>query len=238
VTAHGRPLRAVGEGLVILLSILLAFGIDAWWDERGVRLEVQRELQNVAGELGANRERITQSLAFLDRISEGTTDLLGRLDARPDESVIMVPDTVAWLGQSVPVSPDLSFGALDALVSSGRLAFVADPVARAGLSQLRGRIGDAEEGQLRLVQLYDAYYMPLLAPSIDLSAVYAVGDFFWSSDRSSARALPSRSAVAFPNSQEVRNYLRLRGLFFNSDVVEWGSVLEIIDAILDRLGSA
>ena len=40
-------LRIFVEGLVIVVSILLAFGIDAWWDERGENRQEQALLQGL-----------------------------------------------------------------------------------------------------------------------------------------------------------------------------------------------
>ncbi len=43
--------RVFVEGAVIVVSILLAFGIEAAWNERNQTIELRLELQNVAEEL-------------------------------------------------------------------------------------------------------------------------------------------------------------------------------------------
>ena len=48
-------LRVFVEGAVIVGSILLAFGIDAWWDEQQEREEEQRLLLDLIQEFEANR---------------------------------------------------------------------------------------------------------------------------------------------------------------------------------------
>lgn len=43
--------RVLGEGLIIIVSILLAFWIQAWWDARQDRSEEIAVLQSLLGEL-------------------------------------------------------------------------------------------------------------------------------------------------------------------------------------------
>ena len=51
-------LRVFVEGVVIVLSILLAFGIDAWWDELGDRRSEREALVRLQGEFERNRTLI------------------------------------------------------------------------------------------------------------------------------------------------------------------------------------
>ena len=57
-------------------SILLAFGIDAWWDERQEREEVRQDLANITRELVDNRERIMFQLDLMDRMASGGEAML------------------------------------------------------------------------------------------------------------------------------------------------------------------
>ena len=53
----GRPsTRLLVEGFVIVVSILLAFGIDAAWQERGERRSERLALQALHAEAVANRQ--------------------------------------------------------------------------------------------------------------------------------------------------------------------------------------
>jgi hypothetical protein len=54
-------LRVVVEGVVIVGSILLAFGIDAWWDERTVRNDVAEALAAVRMESDGNHRPILEA---------------------------------------------------------------------------------------------------------------------------------------------------------------------------------
>ena len=63
--------RVFAEGLVIVVSILLAFGIDAWWDTRVRRADEQQVLSQLAEGLRLDREEFQQRLE-LQRGVEGS----------------------------------------------------------------------------------------------------------------------------------------------------------------------
>ena len=51
-------LRVIAEGVVIVGSILLAFGIDAWWEVRVQHEEETQLLADLAEEFASNRSRL------------------------------------------------------------------------------------------------------------------------------------------------------------------------------------
>ncbi len=51
-------LRVFVEGVVIVVSILLAFGLQAWWDGRQEREEQEAYLTAVSGELRTVKARM------------------------------------------------------------------------------------------------------------------------------------------------------------------------------------
>jgi uncharacterized membrane protein YqjE len=56
---HSLPLkRILVEGLVIVASILLAFGIDAAWDVRQERRTEDQLLRTLLAEIDVNREEL------------------------------------------------------------------------------------------------------------------------------------------------------------------------------------
>jgi hypothetical protein len=64
----GQPIewnRLLLEGVVIVASILLAFAIDAWWDERQDRQAESNQLLSIAAEIESNAERIREKLDVL-----------------------------------------------------------------------------------------------------------------------------------------------------------------------------
>ena len=55
--------RLLGEGGAIVASILLAFAIDAWWDEREIRIEEQQVLHSLHDEFLLIRKVVTGHLS-------------------------------------------------------------------------------------------------------------------------------------------------------------------------------
>jgi len=51
------------EGVVIVGSIRLAFGIQAWWDERGASAASRQLLQDLLAEFGQVEEELERAAA-------------------------------------------------------------------------------------------------------------------------------------------------------------------------------
>jgi hypothetical protein len=82
VTKHGRiewP-GIFAEGTAIVVSILLAFAIDAWWDDRKQADEQRAQLQSLLGEFEQARGLLARQIGSLQRALDGTArvlDLMG-----------------------------------------------------------------------------------------------------------------------------------------------------------------
>ena len=55
------------EAAAIVVSILLAFAIDAWWNEQQERAEEREVLESLYVEFEANREEAAAVISFHDR---------------------------------------------------------------------------------------------------------------------------------------------------------------------------
>lgn len=144
--------RVMLEGVVIVFSILLAFGIDAWWDRRqAVELEstmvdaVVAELERNAEELDRMIERLDADLDRIDRF----------LRTSESQALALSADSVSeWVGA---LNGRASFNA--DLEATGML--LRSPVldSKDGL-ELRGRLGswrnEVEEAELLGTQLDEA----------------------------------------------------------------------------------
>ena len=77
------------EGTVIVVSILLAFAIDASWEERNARDNELEQLIRVTQELEANTGRLQQKLDVILTSIEGTEEYLSWMGPEP---VFVPPD--------------------------------------------------------------------------------------------------------------------------------------------------
>ncbi len=75
--------RITAEGVVIVVSILLAFSIDAWWEERLARSAEIEQLVRVSEEIEANSERIQRKLETISVAIEATAEFISWMGPQP-----------------------------------------------------------------------------------------------------------------------------------------------------------
>jgi len=137
-------LRIFVEGAVIVGSILLAFGVDAWWSEVQDREAEQQALAGLASDFTANAERIRTTI----RVHEAAEALVRDLGKMSEVQLSAVPPDSVRLyvtAQAVPMSFDPQDGTLDAIIASGRLELITDTRLREALVEWKSLVEDAEE---------------------------------------------------------------------------------------------
>jgi hypothetical protein len=140
-------IRIAAEGAAIVLSILLAFAIDAWW---GTRVDREVELQALA----AVRTDLLESVSELDRARRVHEARLAAL-----ETLLLVPqagdlarDSVGALlsTSTIPTTADPQVAALSTLMSSGQMSVVSDAGLRTELAGWLAALEDHESTQVLL----------------------------------------------------------------------------------------
>jgi hypothetical protein len=112
------------EGVVIVFSILLAFGIDAWWDSRANREETREGLEAIRVELLENLDRLDEHAQFCTQVEEATEALLSLMGPSPEEvSTDSVLDLVDG-ALNPAIGNRLSTTALDAMIAEGQFASI------------------------------------------------------------------------------------------------------------------
>lgn len=82
----GQPIqwkRLLVEGVVIVASILLAFTIDAWWDDRQEKKTEERQLLSIVAELESNADHIQEKLDTLAVAQSAARELLSWMGPEP-----------------------------------------------------------------------------------------------------------------------------------------------------------
>ena len=150
-------LRIVAEGAAIVVSILLAFSIDAWWDAR-------QDLNAERVHLTALRTQFVEVARIIDsevgQLEVAASAAKWLLELTPEEAAAESPDSLAdafvaifRLGRA-----NLPSGALEALMASGDLSLVDDadlaarlaawPAAAAEVYENAGWLVDQREDRL------------------------------------------------------------------------------------------
>ena len=120
--SQGQPLV---EGLVIVVSILLAFAIEAWWAEQQDRQVEQKELSRLHLEFTANLNGIGRNMELQKTVRDATMELYQRIQGAQGKDTIGLPNGTLRVSLFTPTY-DVATPVLDALVLSGLLNVVQD----------------------------------------------------------------------------------------------------------------
>lgn len=122
--------RLLAEGAVIVVSILLAFAVDAWWDSRQERAREESYL----GQLAEDLESTLMNNATFGGRAESIDWAAARLVQSYYEATPPHPDSVAhWLSLQGYWVVQPRLGTLEALVSTGDLRLIRSDSLRAAI---------------------------------------------------------------------------------------------------------
>jgi hypothetical protein len=139
--------RIIGEGVAIIVSILIAFGIDAWWDARQDREREVTLLASLRSEFAYNLDELDRLASWHARTSEYANRLLhlSRADSLDPNPLAM--DSLILLALVQPGSYNPRQGAVTALVASGDLRLIRDAGLREGIGAWSGTLEDLREDE-------------------------------------------------------------------------------------------
>jgi hypothetical protein len=133
--------RVLIEGVVIVGSILLAFGIDAWWETQQEEGTARDYVVRIEADLRETRANIDQSVAQYANVlahSRAILPILNGAEALPQ-------DTLGFLASALQASritePIVARSAYDDLISTGNLRIIRDDALRYELSRFYANVG-------------------------------------------------------------------------------------------------
>lgn len=161
------------EGGVIVVSILLAFALEAGWAERGERMEETEILQNLQVEFLAAGVQLDRYMVFHE-VTLGSLDtILAAL--REAQAAGRRQAEVATIHLSrILINPtfDPRMGTLDGLVHSGKGAVLESDELQSSLASWPGLLAEAKEEEARIDRLIMDQMGPALRSRIDISAAH------------------------------------------------------------------
>ncbi|MEN8374765.1 MAG: hypothetical protein ABFS34_04895 [Gemmatimonadota bacterium] len=162
--------RILIEGAVVVLSILLAFGIDAAWDDRQLAAKEAEYLTALRVEMALASEELAEDHGRRDAWIADADSILGQIPVRiaPDSAVnVWMQDVSMFMSRFFPPS-----SVLGDLVSSGNLSTLSS-------QELRFALLTYERGRERVNFLED------WAREVDEDGLrpYLTRNFRWTSER-------------------------------------------------------
>ncbi len=225
------------EAAAIVASILLAFAIDAWWEERGLRIEEQQVLQGLREEFLSVRNilsaHLSEHLTYLQKLEDF---LVAAEDGNVEEAGPIVDAVVLVLLS--PTTSDLGSGTLAALLSSGRIEILTDRILRAKLASWEGVIAEVWDDQaLNAKSVFEIHIPYFLAENIPFGAAMHQ----WYDEWTPPRKSPSDDPVMI---SRLMSDLTLRGMiefqygYKRHTTVEFEIAIDAVDAILAEIDSS
>ena len=126
---------------MIVASILLAFGIEAWWSEQQEAARRDELMEDLQAELATNTANLESALDLQRLRAERLEALLNELS---EAAVGLSADSVRALQESALLNPswDESWGILNLLIQSGDLTLLENRELRARLAGLESQAND------------------------------------------------------------------------------------------------
>jgi hypothetical protein len=160
--------RLVAEGVVILCSILAAFAIDAWWEERLEREDEQRYLGSLHQEFLQSLELVVQGDAVRVRALASSKALIDQVQGAAratDESLLY---DFSLLSRPLDIIPRRAV--LDDLLSSGGTLLIRSDEIRSALARYNAALKYSDQASRDAWAVWEGRIQPFLegrVPRVD-----------------------------------------------------------------------
>ena len=164
--------RVIAEGLVIVASVVLGLGIDAWWDDRTATREAHQALQGVLAEFEEARAEIARGELQHGVFHESTNALRERLLVVDAGGTVSVPDTLLIGLTLITWATDPPTALLQSFVSEGHLVQLGNNELRQLILRWGPRLDDLQGDELRVRDFMEQEVTPYVSSVADLAIAW------------------------------------------------------------------
>ena len=165
--------RILAEGTIIVVSILLAFWIDAWWEGRQAKAAEEVVLQTLLDDLLAKRQLLDERNRFVGAIRESAESLLrissGTLESPGEESIDELISDVWWVSNEA----QWTSAPLESLAASGDLSLISNPELVQSLEALRVAIERVKFHSRNDQEFHTMIMTPFMIEHADMAQITA-----------------------------------------------------------------
>jgi hypothetical protein len=141
--------RILAEGMAIIVSILFAFGIDAWWTARQLHLDEQDVLRQLDTEFQTNAVLLAERRLNHAEILAAIKLVLSVTGPEPDPTVAESPELRVAIDRITRWwTYDPQMGVLSGLTQSGRLSIISSDPLRNALASWPSMVRDLAEDEI------------------------------------------------------------------------------------------
>lgn len=132
--------RVLAEGTAIVVSILLAFGIEAWWQDKQDRNDMRLVLSPLIEELTSLKQSDEQNQIYFSAIRESARELLHAAENEVDS--LSIDEIDALLADLLWIinSTENLYPELNSLIVNGNISLISNPVLRQQLGSLKSEL--------------------------------------------------------------------------------------------------
>lgn len=235
--------RISAEAMLIVASILFAFAIDAWWQDRQEKASDNTHLATVATELRAHEVLLAEAISAHQRTFEVGDALLESFSTGANaESVSRAPQAFADLMSFLMINAP--FGALETAMSAGAIARMNNTELSSALANWPVAIDDLLEEQITGRDLMFSFVLKMSEIS-PMSEVYRIKLFTPTIrgtndivDSGLVQLAPSEfqfDSDAVFSSHELESQLLLLMILAQSAELEATSFAELLRSLIERL---
>jgi len=224
--------RVLIEGVAIVASILLAFGIEAGWAAEGERRLEREELERVFDELAGERQRIVGAERQQAIRASASLEVVALLKTRGTATAtVAIPDSLLALLAGSPAF-EAQTPTLDGLLRSGSYSVVSDLEVRSAVARLEERLTSASRQQLGTTQYTMTDLIPALIERGSMSHVLL-------NSRGAARSQLGGGATqirADPQIEAIVSYRYIQTVASRDRLAEVGEAMDrLISAISEAI---
>lgn len=218
---------SIRDVILIVISILIAFVLQTWWEGRAVSAAYERQLVSTLAEIEEARDELVHWSAIRSRTERNTAALAALLALTPAGTSVVVDDTVVASVFSTVVT-ELPTAQVDALLAGEFPGMSANPL-RGELMALKAMIEDYRDDEI----VARDYVLNELGPYMRRSFDVAAAQVAWY-DWLVAGGAPAGS-TEIESTQHLRNLLAWKERDTHLNSSQSTSLLEVMERVAEQL---
>lgn len=224
--------RILAEGTIIVVSILLAFWIDAWWQQQLEKKETDALVRGLQADFTASQLHAKEWLAGNERVLRAAGEFLAEIRKRPLDDELEA--RLEWLLAAVSAPTfDPTDTSLRTAVATGQIELVTDKELRNALAVWRQQLEDVREDEILIREIVVNQLVPALSRQVRLGRAFEFDPMIhWFTGRESAD-LDGTTGIRVTS--EIEGALAERVFYTHFVVGGLAAIAETQDRILQQL---